>query len=64
MFALHYDFDTMDNFLIKRPWYTIFQRDLFSVMEFYNKMGVYNIDIMKEIFTPLFNGKTFPLILH
>ena len=57
MFALDYDFNTMDNFLIKRPWHTIFKRDLFSIMELYNKMGVYNIGTMKEIFTPLFNGK-------
>jgi NTE family protein len=57
LFALDYDFDIMDDFLIKRPWYTIFEKGLLSLMESYEKMGLYSIESMKQIFMPLFKGK-------
>jgi len=57
LFALDYDFNIMDDFLIKRPWHTIFEKGLFSLMESYQKMGLYTIESMTEIFTPLFRGK-------
>lgn len=57
LFALDYDFNIMDDFLLKRPWHTIFQKDLLSVIEIFNSMGLYSIDSMREIFMPLLNGK-------
>lgn len=61
LFALDYDFNTMDDFLIKRPWHTIFEKGLLSLIEIYNKMGLYSFESMIQIFTPLFKGKDIPI---
>jgi predicted acylesterase/phospholipase RssA len=43
MLCLKYDWETIDNYLIKRPWQEIFKIDLYSVIQSFEKRGIFNV---------------------
>lgn len=55
--ALNYDWDTLDDYLIKRPWQQVFSFNLYSILESIQRRGIFDIEIIMDIFLPLFNGK-------
>jgi predicted acylesterase/phospholipase RssA len=55
--CLKYDWETLDDYLIKRPWNNVYKFNMYSVIESYNKRGFFDINVMKETFSPLFKGK-------
>lgn len=55
--ALGYDWDTLDDYLIKRPWHHLFNVSIEDVMEIFNVKGIYKPKVIEEIFSPLFKGK-------
>lgn len=57
MVALNYDWETLDDYLIKRPWQNVFTFNLYSILDTINKRGMFGIEIIQDIFLPLFNGK-------
>jgi predicted acylesterase/phospholipase RssA len=57
MLALKYDWETLDDYLIKRPWQNVFTFNLYSILDTINKRGMFGIEIIQDIFLPLFNGK-------
>jgi predicted acylesterase/phospholipase RssA len=57
MIALKYDWDTIDNYLIKRPWHNIYKIDIFSLLVVFNRKGFFDKKVIQETFLPLFNGK-------
>jgi predicted acylesterase/phospholipase RssA len=59
--SLNYDWEILDDYLINRPWQQIFKFDMSNLINAIHQKGIYDINIMKDIFTPLFNGKDIPL---
>ena len=59
--ALRYDWETLDDYLIKRPWQTVFQFDVYSSMNIFQNKGIFNIKIFEDILTPLLLGKEMTL---
>jgi predicted acylesterase/phospholipase RssA len=57
LIALKYDWSTLDDYLIKRPWQNLYKFNLFSIMEGLKKRGIFDIKVMEETFTPLISGK-------
>jgi len=57
MMSLNYDWQTMDDFLIKRPWNNVFSFNMYSLVEAISKRGLFDIKSIEETFLPLFNGK-------
>lgn len=57
MLALDYDWETLDDYLIKRPWQTVFTFNLYTIFDTYNNKGILGIEVIQDIFLPLFNGK-------
>jgi NTE family protein len=57
MLSLNYDWETMDDFLIKRPWNNVFSFNMYSVVEAMNRRGIFTIKNIEDTFLPLFNGK-------
>jgi hypothetical protein len=57
MLTLNYEWDIMDDFLIKRPWQHVFSFNMYSILESLNKRGIFDIKTIEETFLPLFNGK-------
>lgn len=56
LLCLKYDWNIIDTFLIKRPWHNVFKFDLQSILQVFDKRGIYDIDIMYDIYKPLFSG--------
>ena len=61
LIALQYDWPTADNYIINRPWHTIFKVDIYSVMQAFMRRGIFGVDIMEQMLGPLFAGKDIPL---
>ena len=59
--CLGYEWDILDTYLIKRPWQNLFKFDLYAIMNVFEKKGIFNINIFKEMFEPLFSGMDIPL---
>lgn len=54
--CLKYDWDILDKYLIKRPWHNIFKIDLYTLFDAIKNKGIFNINVFKEFFLPLFKG--------
>jgi predicted acylesterase/phospholipase RssA len=61
MLALKYDWETMDDFLIKRPWNQIFHFNIYSIMSSVEKCGIFDEKCIYSMFDPLFKGKDISL---
>ena len=54
--CLKYEWDIIDNFLIKRPWQNVFKFDLYSIIQAFDRQGIFSMKIMEDIFSPLLLG--------
>jgi hypothetical protein len=61
MMALKYEWDVLDDFLIKRPWHQIFKFDLYSIISSVEKRGIFDKKCINDMFEPLFSGKDISL---
>lgn len=59
--SLKYDWDELDNYIINRPWQTVFQFSFHSIISSFTNNGIFDISIIKEIMLPLFNAKEIPI---
>lgn len=55
--CLKYDWDTIDTYLINRPWNNVFKVDIYTVLQAFEKRGVFGIDVMEKMLGPLLAGK-------
>jgi len=56
--ALKYDWSVLDDYLIKRPWNTVFKLNL---MRLWNEKGLMGKEVIEEIMRPLLSGKGLKL---
>lgn len=54
--ALKYDFQTIDDYIVQRPWHQLFKYDIYSIFGAFERRGIFNSTIIEEIFSPLFKG--------
>jgi predicted acylesterase/phospholipase RssA len=59
--SLKYDWETLDDFLIKRPWTNVYKFNMYSIIDSYHKRGIFDIKSMEETLAPLFKGKDISL---
>ena len=59
--CLKYDWDVIDDYLIKRPWHRVFKLDIYNILDSFQKKGIFNIQVMEEMFKPLFKGLDIPI---
>lgn len=55
--ALHYPWDDLDDFLLKRPWQNVFKVDINTLLNTYDNKGIFDKKIIKESLGPLLMGK-------
>jgi len=55
--SLKYDWETIDDYFIKRPWNTVFKFNIYSILECYTRRGIFDVKVIEEMFLPLFKGK-------
>ena len=55
--ALKYEWDTLDDFIIKRPWQNVYKLSIDSFLYAFHNKGILDKKIMEHTFSPLFKGK-------
>lgn len=61
MVALGYDWKTLDDYLIKRPWDKVYKFELSMMIQAILNQGIFDIRMMQDTFNPLFKGKDIPI---
>ena len=57
MLALKYDWQTLDDYIVKRPWQQLFKTDMYSILHSISKRGIFDRKVIEGMFIPLFAGK-------
>ena len=55
--CLDYEWQVLDDFLIKRPWNQVFKMNMYTIIDSFQKRGIYDIKVVEKAFLPLFSGK-------
>jgi len=53
---LGYDWDTLDAYIIKRPWNEVFKYDIHTLLNAYTNCGIFDKSVFETTFKPLFAG--------
>jgi NTE family protein len=61
LILLEYDWETMDTFLIKRPWEKVFDYNIQKCLDIYENCGAFDLSIFLKAIEPLFKGKDLEL---
>lgn len=61
MIAMNFEWELLDNFIIKRTWQTVFPFNVYSLINAIPNCGLYTSAMIDDIFYPLFNAKDVPL---
>jgi predicted acylesterase/phospholipase RssA len=57
LICLKFDWNTINDYIIKRPWQDVFKIDPESIFNSYTKKGIFDIKIIEKCFKPLFDAK-------
>jgi len=55
--ALKFDWDTINDYIIKRPWHEAYQIGVNQIFEAYNKKGLFDEKVIDIFYKPFFNSK-------
>lgn len=58
---LEYDWETLDDYLIKRPWHNVFTIDAEHIVKSLQTGGILDKKTIYSVFEPLFKGKDIPI---
>jgi len=59
--CLKYDWETINDYIIKRPWHEVFPIKVQNIFDAYTKKGIFDSKIIEKCFKPLFDAKEIPL---
>jgi len=62
--SLGYDWETLDNYLIKRPWQNVYKFELSMTIPSILNQGIFDKTNVYETFKPLFKGKDISLDIN
>lgn len=57
MMCLKYDWETINDYIIKRPWHEVFPIKIQNIFDAYTKKGIFGIETIKKCFKPLLDAK-------
>jgi predicted acylesterase/phospholipase RssA len=61
LISLNYDFETIYDFMIKRPWKDVFNMKIDNILAAYSKKGIFDEKTFVKCFRSLFDAKNIPL---
>jgi predicted acylesterase/phospholipase RssA len=64
LISLKYDWETINNYIIKRPWQDVFPIKVQNILDSYTKRGIFDIKTIEKCFKPLFDAKDIPLDIN
>ena len=56
-----YDWETINDYIIKRPWRDVFKIKVEKILETYSKKGIFDLKTIEKCFKPLFDAKDISL---
>ena len=57
LICLKYDWEKINDYIIKRPWKDVFKIKVENIFETYSKKGIFDIKTIEKCFKPLFDAK-------
>jgi predicted acylesterase/phospholipase RssA len=63
LLALKYDWETLNDYILKRPWHELFNFKIHYIFDAYKNRGVYNKNIFEKAFKPLLDAKDIPIAI-
>jgi predicted acylesterase/phospholipase RssA len=64
MISLKFDWETLNDYIIKRPWQDVFPIKVQNILDAYNKKGIFDIKTVEKCFKPLFDAKDISLDIN
>jgi predicted acylesterase/phospholipase RssA len=61
LICLKYDWETINDYIIKRPWQEVFTIKVENILDAYTKKGIFDKNIIEKCFKPLLNAKDISL---
>ena len=61
LICLKFDWETINDYIIKRPWHEVFPINIQKIFDAYTKKGIFDIKTIEKIFKPLFSAKDLSL---
>jgi predicted acylesterase/phospholipase RssA len=61
LLCLKFDWETINDYIIKRPWQDVFTIKVENIFEAYSKKGLFDIKIIEKCFKPLLDAKDISL---
>lgn len=58
------DWDTINDYIIKRPWHELFHMKITYIFDAYKNRGIYGKKMVEKIFKPLLAAKDLPLNIN
>ena len=61
LLCLKFDWETINDYIIKRPWQDVFPMKIQNIFDAYTKKGIYDIKHIEKCFKPLFDAKNIQM---
>jgi predicted acylesterase/phospholipase RssA len=61
LICLKYDWETINDYIIKRPWQDVFPIKVKNIFDAYSKKGIFDIKTIEKCFKPLLDAKDIPM---
>ena len=64
LICLKYDWETINDYIIKRPWQDVFPIKVQNIFDAYTKKGLFDIKTIEKVFKPLLDAKDIPMDIN
>jgi len=64
LMCLKYDWETINDYIIKRPWQDVFPVKVQNIFDAYTKKGLFDSKTIEKCFKPLLDAKDIPMDIH
>jgi len=61
LYAFNFDWQTINDFMIKRPWQDVFPINVQNIFDAYTNKGIYTEKVFEKFLKPLLDAKDLPL---
>jgi predicted acylesterase/phospholipase RssA len=61
LLCLNFDWETINDYIIKRPWQDVFKIQVQHIFDAYTKRGIFDVAVIKKCLKPLFDAKDISL---
>ena len=64
LICLKFDWETINDYIIKRPWQDVFPIKVQNIFDAYTKKGIFDVKTIEKCFKPLLDAKDIPMDIN